>query len=62
YIAATGQSGADDEQLRVRTSVYEVISLLRMALHSWRQLKPARLELAVAVLQDAIKQLPELDY
>ena len=42
--------------------MYEVVSLMRMALHSWQQVKPARLENALAVLHEAMDRLPQLDY
>jgi thiamine kinase-like enzyme len=62
YITAAGDRLEDAERLRVRASVYEVVSLMRMALHSWQQVKPARLENALAVLQEAMDRLPQLDY
>jgi aminoglycoside phosphotransferase (APT) family kinase protein len=62
YIAAAGDQLEGDERLRIRASVYEVVSLMRMALHSWQQLKTARLENAIAVLEEAMVRLPQLDY
>jgi aminoglycoside phosphotransferase (APT) family kinase protein len=62
YIAAAGEELEDEERLRIRASVYEVVSLMRLALHSWQQLKGARLENAIAVLEEAIVRLPQLDY
>jgi ABC-type multidrug transport system fused ATPase/permease subunit/thiamine kinase-like enzyme len=62
YIAAAGDGVEDGERLRVRASVYEVVSLMRMALHSWHQLKGARLANAIDVLQEAMERLPQLDY
>jgi aminoglycoside phosphotransferase (APT) family kinase protein len=62
YIAAAGDQVEDLERLRIRASVYEVVSLMRMALHSWQQLKSARLENAIAVLDEAMVRLPQLDY
>jgi aminoglycoside phosphotransferase (APT) family kinase protein len=62
YIAAAGDGLEDDERLRVRASVYEIVSLMRMALHSWHQLKGARLENAIDVLEEAMERLPQLDY
>ena len=35
---------------------------MRMALHSWQQLKVARMENAIAVLEEELAALPELDY
>ena len=62
YIAAAGEQIEDAERLRIRASVYEVVSLLRMALHSWQQLKATRLENAITVLEEAMVRLPQLDY
>ncbi|HEU5015824.1 MAG TPA: ATP-binding cassette domain-containing protein [Roseiflexaceae bacterium] len=62
YIASAGEQIEDAERLRVRASVYEVVSLMRMALHSWQQLKVARLENGIAVLEEQLATLPQLDY
>jgi hypothetical protein len=62
YLAALGDRVDDAERLRLRVAAYEVISLMRMALHSWRQIKPARIENAVAILEEQIACLPQLDY
>jgi ABC-type multidrug transport system fused ATPase/permease subunit len=62
YIATAGEQIEDAERLRIRVSVYEVVSLMRMALHSWQQLKATRLENAIAVLEEAMVRLPQLDY
>jgi ABC-type multidrug transport system fused ATPase/permease subunit/thiamine kinase-like enzyme len=62
YMAGSGEQLEDAERMRIRTSVYEVVSLLRMALHSWQQLKGSRLENAIAVFEEAIARLPQLDY
>jgi ABC-type multidrug transport system fused ATPase/permease subunit len=62
YIAAAGDQLEDSDRLRIRASVYEVVSLMRMALRSWQQLKSARLENALTVLEEAMERLPQLDY
>jgi ABC-type multidrug transport system ATPase subunit len=62
YIAAAGDRLEDVERLRVRAAVYEIVSVMRMALHSWQQIKPERLENALAVLEERIACLPQLDY
>lgn len=49
YAEASGMSNSEEFQLRVRT--YEQVSLLRMAIRGWRQLKPARASLALKVLE-----------
>ena len=46
------------ERLDDRVPVYEVISLLRMALHSWQKLKGTRLEYVIAVLEERVACLP----
>jgi hypothetical protein len=50
YATAAGLSPRADRSLRTRVSVYEQISLLRIALHSFYKLKPARLELVLRLL------------
>ena len=62
YIAATGDRLEDEQRLRVRVSVYEIVSLLRMALRSWQQLKSARFANAIAVFEEGLSCLPQLDY
>ncbi len=52
YVAAADTWLADEEQLRARTSVYEIVSLLRLALHSWQKLKAARIQNVLAVLEE----------
>jgi len=49
YAEASGMSNSEEFQLRVR--IYEQVSLLRMAIRGWRQLKPARASLALKVLE-----------
>ena len=51
---------ADEEQLRARTAVYEIVSLLRLALHSWQKLKPARIQNVLAVLEERQRLAREL--
>jgi thiamine kinase-like enzyme len=62
YVATMGDRLEDADRLRVRVSVYAIVSLMRMALHSWRQIKPARLENAITILEEEIACLPQLDY
>jgi aminoglycoside phosphotransferase (APT) family kinase protein len=50
YATAAGLSPRADRSLRTRVSVYEQISLLRVATHSFYKLKPARLELVLRLL------------
>ncbi|GIV96825.1 MAG: hypothetical protein KatS3mg057_1482 [Herpetosiphonaceae bacterium] len=62
YLAALGERRVDAELLRVRVSIYEVVSLLRVALHSWQQFKSDRLQLAIAVLEEELSCLPQVNY
>jgi hypothetical protein len=62
YIEAAGTSLQNIEQLRLRVPVYEVVSLLRMAVHSWQKLKSSRLEYAVAMLEERVSCLPQLSH
>jgi hypothetical protein len=51
YVAHR-RAPVDARRLRARVRVYELTSLLRIALHSWYQLKPARARTVAAVLDD----------
>jgi thiamine kinase-like enzyme len=55
YVAAIGDKGdkrIDQAQLLTRLPLYEVISLLRIALHSWQKLKGGRLDQVMALLAE----------
>jgi ABC-type multidrug transport system fused ATPase/permease subunit len=54
YATAAGLSPRADRSLRTRVSVYEQISLLRVAVHSFYKLKPRRLELVLRLLGQEI--------
>jgi aminoglycoside phosphotransferase len=58
YIAAAGCGPAEEQRLRVRTHVYEILMLLRLAVHSWQKLKVSRLEHAITLLEERIACLP----
>jgi thiamine kinase-like enzyme len=62
YSAAMGNRIEDIERLRVRISIYEVVSALRRVLRSWQKMKGDRLTNAIAVLEKEIACLPQLDY
>jgi hypothetical protein len=51
YLGA-GPPIGDGEGLRRRLQLYEQISLVRIAIHSWYQLKPGRVATALSVLQE----------
>jgi thiamine kinase-like enzyme len=60
YLTAAGYSGKRAQQLRVRVQIYEIVSLLRMALHSWQKLKESRLTHVITLLEERIACLPPL--
>jgi ABC-type multidrug transport system fused ATPase/permease subunit len=62
YIAAAGESVEDADRLRVRVSVYTIISLLRRTMRSWQKFKGSRTASALAILEEEIACLPQLDY
>ena len=62
YIRSMGAQVEDIERLRVRVSVYQMVSLLRRALRSWQKFKGSRLESALAVIEEEMACLPQLDY
>jgi hypothetical protein len=57
YIAAVGDRLEDAERLRIRAPAYEIISLLRLALHSWQKLKGSRLEYVISILEERVSWL-----
>jgi hypothetical protein len=52
YVAARGDQIAVVQALRERVNMYEILMLLRLALHSWQKLKVSRLQHAVALLEE----------
>jgi hypothetical protein len=58
YITAAGDALEDVERVRLRASAYEIISLLRLALHSWQKLKGSRLEYVNSILEERVSCLP----
>ena len=60
YIAASADQLADAALLRTRVPVYELISLLRLALHSWQKLKGSRLEFVLTILEERASWLAQL--
>ena len=59
YLAAAGDH-RDEQLIRTRVPVYELVSLLRLALHSWQKLKGSRLEFVIAILEERAACLPQL--
>jgi thiamine kinase-like enzyme len=62
YLSAMGGRVEDAERLRVRVAVYQTVSLLRRALRSWQKFKGSRLESALALIEEEMAYLPQLDY
>ena len=62
YLVAMGDRVEDVERLRVRVAIYQMISLLRRALRSWQKLKTGRLENVLALIEEEMMRLPQLDY
>jgi tRNA A-37 threonylcarbamoyl transferase component Bud32 len=54
YEAASGERWGDKQRLRERVAVYEILMLLRLAVHSWQKLKISRLEHAMKLLEERI--------
>jgi aminoglycoside phosphotransferase (APT) family kinase protein len=62
YMAAMGSRVDDGERMKVRVAVYQMVSLLRRALRSWQKFKGSRLENALALIEEEMACLPQLDY
>lgn len=45
----------DDALLRGRVAIYELISLIRLALHSWEKMKGSRLKQTITLLEERIE-------
>jgi aminoglycoside phosphotransferase (APT) family kinase protein len=52
YCAARGPMIGDARQLQERVALYEVLMLLRLAIHSWQKLKVSRLTHALTLLEE----------
>jgi hypothetical protein len=57
YVGAAGDHVEDERRLRLRTTLYEAIALLRLALRSQLDLDETRLELTTALLEQRISAL-----
>jgi Phosphotransferase enzyme family len=58
YVSASGDHLEDERRLRLRTTVYESIALLRLALRSQHDLDEPRREMTSALLEKRISALP----
>jgi len=55
YIDTTKAWIADERLLRGRVAVYELISLIRLTLHSWEKMKGSRLKQTISLLEERIE-------
>ena len=60
YIAEARGWVHDEQLLRARVSVYELISLIRLMLHSWQKFKGSRLKLALSIFEERYKWLKQV--
>ena len=58
YLAAPGKRAADERTIRARAHIYELLMLLRLAIHSWQKLKVSRMEHAMKLIEERIAWLP----
>jgi hypothetical protein len=55
YIDVSRAWIPDEAMLRGRVAIYELISLIRLALHSWEKIKGSRLKQTLALLEERIE-------
>jgi thiamine kinase-like enzyme len=55
YIEVSKDWIPDEAQLRGRVAIYELISLIRLTLHSWEKMKGSRLKQTIPLLQERIE-------
>ncbi|HJR79783.1 MAG TPA: phosphotransferase [Anaerolineales bacterium] len=55
YIETAKAWIPDEELLRGRVAIYELISLIRLALHSWEKMKGSRLKQTMTLLEERIE-------
>jgi aminoglycoside phosphotransferase (APT) family kinase protein len=56
YVDAVS-GGTDAVELRARVHVYEALSLMRITVHAWQQLKPGRVRTAFPILCEEVASL-----
>jgi hypothetical protein len=61
YVRAVGERLEDERRLRVRTALYEVVALLRLALRSQQNLDETRFEVTSALLEERMSVAGELE-
>jgi hypothetical protein len=52
YVAASGDAAGDVGRLRARAAGYEIVSLVRLGVHSWQKSKIARLANVMTILEE----------
>jgi hypothetical protein len=57
YVSAAGDQLDDERRLRLRTTLYETVALLRLALRSQQDLDETRLEITAAVLEERMSAM-----
>ena len=62
YAKERGHGPDVERRLRARVRLYEMVSLLRLVIHSWRKFKRDRLELVVEVVRDRLPSLSGGDH
>ena len=55
YIDSAKAWIPDEELLRGRVAIYELISLIRLTLHSWEKMKGSRLKQTMRLLEERIE-------
>jgi len=55
YIEVSRDWIPDEAQLRGRVAIYELISLIRLTLHSWEKMKGSRLKQTIPLLEERIE-------
>jgi hypothetical protein len=55
YIHTAKDWIPDEELLRGRVAIYELISLIRLTLHSWEKMKGRRLKQTIPLLEERIE-------
>lgn len=55
YIEVSKEWIPDEAQLRGRVAIYELISLIRLTIHSWEKMKGSRLKQTIPLLEERIE-------
>jgi hypothetical protein len=55
YIDVSKEWIPDEAQLRGRVAIYELISLIRLTIHSWEKMKGSRLKQTIPLLEERIE-------